>query len=99
MGQKRMLITKNIPECEVLKVPHHGSRNSACKEFNERVNPEIAIISLGEDNTYGFPHKETIDLLGETEILRTDECADITVSAELSGEYKLKMHRIAVNKE
>ncbi|MBE5935083.1 MAG: DNA internalization-related competence protein ComEC/Rec2 [Lachnospiraceae bacterium] len=55
-------ITKEI-ECreldiDVLKVPHHGSKNSSSKEFVLATQPELALISAGENNSYGHPHKE-----------------------------------------
>ncbi|HXO60796.1 MAG TPA: hypothetical protein VN850_03200 [Candidatus Acidoferrales bacterium] len=40
---------------DVLKVGHHGSKNSTTQEFLDAVAPAIAIISSGEDNPYGHP--------------------------------------------
>lgn len=51
---------KNI-ESDVLKLGHHGSKTSSSMEFLKAVNPEIAIISAGENNSYGHPHKEVVD--------------------------------------
>jgi len=45
---------------EVLKVGHHGSRSSCSAEFLARVQPELAIISVGEGNRYGHPHEEAL---------------------------------------
>ncbi len=45
---------------EVLKVAHHGSRNSSTEEVLEKIKPEIAIICAGRDNSYGHPHVETL---------------------------------------
>lgn len=58
---------------EVLKVGHHGSRNSSSPYFIEMVNPKYAIISAGLNNSYGHPHKEVMDILRENniEILET----------------------------
>lgn len=58
----------------VLKAGHHGSRTSSTSEFLERVDPEVAIISSGEGNSYGHPHPETLETferLGIT-VRRTD---------------------------
>jgi competence protein ComEC len=57
---------------DVLKVPHHGSKKSAYEPFFKIVSPDIAIISVGGDNPFGHPHKETIDALYGTKIFRTD---------------------------
>lgn len=58
-----VLLTKNLKGLdgyEVLKVAHHGSKNSSSKEVLERVKPKVAIISAGRENSYGHPHTETL---------------------------------------
>lgn len=52
---------------EVLKVAHHGSKNSSSKEFLDVVKPRYAIISAGQKSRYGHPHRETIARLEEAE--------------------------------
>ena len=49
------------PKIEVLKVPHHGSKNSSTEEFISYINPKYALISAGKDNRYGHPHEETLE--------------------------------------
>ena len=49
--------------CDFLKVGHHGSSNSGSEEFLQWVNPKHAVISCGENNRYGHPHKETLERL------------------------------------
>lgn len=68
----------------VLKAGHHGSYTSTTKNFLERVNPQIAVISLGRNNEYGHPHKKTIELLNEFEIetYRTDEEGTIIITSD-----------------
>ena len=46
---------------EVLKVAHHGSRYSSCRDFLEWVCPEYAVISCGDGNSYGHPHIEAVE--------------------------------------
>ncbi len=48
---------------DVLKLGHHGSRTSTSRIFMESVQPNVAIISAGKDNSYGHPHKEVLDTL------------------------------------
>jgi competence protein ComEC len=64
----------------VLKVGHHGSTSSTSEEFLNRVNPEYAVIMVGEGNTYGHPHEETLEALNSAgiKIYRTDLNGTIT---------------------
>lgn len=61
-------------DIDVLKVAHHGSTSSSSKEFLDQTQPEIAIISCGENNDYGHPHKEILERLEkiDCEVYRTD---------------------------
>ena len=65
---------------DILKVGHHGSRTSTSSAFLKAVSPDIAIISLGERNSYGHPHKEPIATLSNADVsvLRTDQEGTIT---------------------
>ncbi len=47
----------------LLKVAHHGSRNTTDKEFLEMIKPRIAVISCGVNNRYNHPHKELVERL------------------------------------
>lgn len=68
----------------VLKVGHHGSNTSTSKNFLDKVNPSIGIISVGEDNSYNHPNKETIKLLTEYKVAtyRTDKDGTIVISSD-----------------
>jgi competence protein ComEC len=61
----------------VLKVGHHGSDTSTTPELLAVVNPQLAVISVGEDNRFGHPAPEVIarleDRIGAENIYRTDE--------------------------
>lgn len=65
----------------VLKVGHHGSYTSSSADFLRRVRPQIAVISCGRNNSYGFPHKEPMARLNviETKVYRTDRDGTVTV--------------------
>lgn len=71
-------------DADVLKMGHHGSNTSSCKEFLVEVTPEICVIMCGEDNDYGHPHKEPLERLKKytNEIYRTDLCGDIVISSD-----------------
>ncbi len=68
----------------VLKLGHHGSSSSSCKEFLDAVNPDIAIITVGIDNEYGHPHNEVLDLLKSYKIktYRTDNDGSIILISD-----------------
>ena len=59
---------------DILKVGHHGSKNSTIPEFLAAVHPQIGIISVGEANPYGHPSPELLERLqgAGVRILRTD---------------------------
>lgn len=54
---------KILEKADVLKVGHHGSRFSSSAEFLGRVNPRIAIIQSGVENSYGHPATEALERL------------------------------------
>ncbi|NQU82828.1 MAG: MBL fold metallo-hydrolase [Parcubacteria group bacterium] len=72
---------------QVLKVAHHGSKSSRDEGFFEVIAPEIAVISVGRDNSYGHPSLEVLQDLEKfgINILRTDEKGDIKITASGSG--------------
>ena len=61
-------------QTDVLKVGHHGSKNSTTPEFLRALKPRIAVISAGEDNPYGHPSPELLARLEKAgiRVLRTD---------------------------
>ena len=69
-----MLDAKANLKADVLKVAHHGSRDSSTPAFLTAVQPKYAVISAGRGNSYGHPHTEVLRRL-ETigaKVLRTD---------------------------
>lgn len=74
---------------QVYKASHHGSANCGCNKESiiRLVNPDIAVVSCGKDNSYGHPHKETRMLFDNMNItlLRTDELGTIHCTSTGSG--------------
>ncbi len=56
----RQLQSEGIEKLSVLKVAHHGSRYATGEAFLEYTTPQFAIISAGQNNGYGHPHKELL---------------------------------------
>ncbi len=71
----------------VLKVAHHGSRNSTKEAFLETASPKLAIISAGKNNRYGHPHEELLDRLERTgcHIYQTKVGGAVTIRVTQSG--------------
>lgn len=75
--EKEIIDKYNLPDIDILKVGHHGSRTSSSIEFINEINPEYSIISVGKNNRYGHPNKEVLDALEESKIYRTDQNGSI----------------------
>ena len=79
---EKSLIEKGIfLKADVLKIAHHGSKNSTSEDFLKEVSPQLAVISVGADNSYGHPNSVVLELLSKygIKILRTDQDGDIRI--------------------
>ena len=65
----------SLPDVEAYIVGHHGSDTSSSLALMNTIRPEFAVISVGADNSYGHPKKETLSLFEEMgiETHRTDQ--------------------------
>lgn len=72
--EESVLSENNNLNCDILKVGHHGSSTSTSSNFLTSVNPSVAIISVGKNNSYGHPTSELLSLLDYFNIrtIRTD---------------------------
>jgi len=70
-------------ESEVLKVPHHGSGRSSSMELLDAVRPQMAVVQVGRNNSFGHPNKETLERYESVKcrLLRTDMDGAITVTS------------------
>lgn len=73
-AEKDLIASGADLSADVLKMGHHGSSTSSSEAFVDAVNPDIFVIEVGEGNSYGHPHRETLALLREwqREVWRTD---------------------------
>ena len=78
--EKEILDKYNLPDIDVLKVGHHGSKTSSNKEFIDEINPKYSIISVGKNNRYGHPNKEVLNNLKDSKIYRTDEYGSVMLT-------------------
>ncbi|MBN2167899.1 MAG: DNA internalization-related competence protein ComEC/Rec2 [Actinobacteria bacterium] len=81
-GQKSLMKYDSNLDCDILKVPHQGSKDAALREFIDRSMPEMAVISVGENNEYGHPSRIFTNLLQSEGVktFRTDKMGDIVMS-------------------
>ena len=82
---ERMLVKYFVlPDIELLVVGHHGAGGSTCMDLLSRTSPELGIISVGEDNSYGHPDADTLERLRRAgvEVHRTDLEGTVTVAVQ-----------------
>lgn len=72
----------------ILKIGHHGSKNATGETFLQAVYPQVAIISVGADNSFGHPSLRTIKRLERerVEVLRTDQ-GTVLLTVDPAGKF------------
>lgn len=77
----------NVEGIDLIKVGHHGSNTSSNINFIKKVNPQYAVITVGKNNRYGHPNKETMKTLKSEniEVHRSDECGNILFKSTGNG--------------
>ncbi len=95
---ERDMLEKAVPECDLLRVAHHGSDTSSCKAFLDAVNPRFSIISLASYNPYGHPSGEVLRRLRSvgSEIYRTDLHGTLKVISD-GQTLKISEHNISLD--
>lgn len=81
------MLSKSAPgnlRADILKIGHHGSKNSTTPEFLAAVQPRLALISAGAENPYGHPSPELLQRLEQSGVrtLRTDRDGAIHILAD-----------------
>lgn len=85
------LIENILVPINILKASHHGSNTSSSEKFIKSINPEIAIISAGENNRYGHPHHEVMETLQKytKNIYSTSKNGRIKIRIEPQGTLEI----------
>jgi competence protein ComEC len=85
--ENEMVANHLLVHTDVLKVGHHGGKTSSTPDFLDAIHPAFGVISVGYENSYGHPTRQTLDQLAERniEILRTDERGLISIRSD--GRY------------
>jgi competence protein ComEC len=70
-------------DIDVLKVAHHGSDDPGLEALLARTDPELAVISVGVENTYGHPTATTLAALdaASVPVIRTDSASTVALTA------------------
>ena len=70
-----------VGKVNILKVGHHGSDTSSSENFLQKIAPEVAIISVGEGNSYGHPSQTVLERLEQigSKVYRTDKVGNIWI--------------------
>ena len=86
-GEGEPQICRENIRCDVLKVAHHGSAYSTSEELLKKARPSVALISSGAGNSYGHPHKETVERLKQagSVLFNTMESGQITLEIKKEG--------------
>ncbi|MGI6140555.1 MAG: ComEC/Rec2 family competence protein [Caldicoprobacterales bacterium] len=93
-SEKEVLRSGYQIKSNVLKAGHHGSATSTSDDFLKAVSPETVIIMCGTDNSYGHPHKETLEKLekADIDVYRTDLLGTIIVETN-GADYDIKYEK------
>ncbi|PWV98407.1 competence protein ComEC [Paenibacillus cellulosilyticus] len=80
---------------DVLKVGHHGSKGSTSASWISYWRPAYAVISVGKDNVYRHPNKETLERLEQAgvRLWRTDRDGETTFAVQPNGELLVRWVR------
>lgn len=81
-SEKLLLEDASDLHAQILKLGHHGSKNSSSAEFLAAVAPEIAIVSASADNSFGHPNPEVLAKLPNAETLETSKSGSIKFSSD-----------------
>lgn len=89
------LSSVNLPDVDVLKAAHHGSRNGVTPLWLSRTKPEVVVISVGAGNNYGHPHLAALRYYraGGRKVYRTDRNGTVVIWVDASGRYRISAER------
>lgn len=80
--EKYVIDTYNLPKMDIIKVGHHGSSTSSSQQLVSQLQPEVALISVGDHNRYGHPSHDILKRYQklQTKIYRTDQVGSVQIT-------------------
>ena len=78
---------------DLIEVGHHGSRTSSSDIYIKAVSPKYAIISAETGNSYGHPHKETLEVLDKFGVQTLATCKMGRITFESDGKMFVLKNR------
>ena len=84
-AEKNLIDDGKAGKTNLLKVAHHGSNTATCEEWVEKLTPEYAVISVGENNPYNLPNDDVLERLENAQVFRTDYDGDIKFIIHKNG--------------
>ena len=77
--EENILSKYDLPEIDILKVGHHGSKTSSGKNLIEIIKPKYSLISVGNENKFGHPNQEVLKKLKKSKVYRTDHSGSVII--------------------
>lgn len=103
-AEKYLAGKHNDLKCDVLKVPHHGSKSSSSEEFLAQTSPRLAVVTVGKSNPYRHPADEVIERYERTgaDICRTDRDGAVMIRPhgdrlEVTRWSEMMLERVPIN--
>ena len=82
-------------QASVLLIPHHGSKTSSQSEFIDAVNPDIAVLTAGYLNRFGFPKEEVMQRYAQRDIkiFSTINTGRVRFDFPAAGQFEISAYR------
>ena len=84
-AESNVTVPLRPPPVEILKVAHHGSADTGLTSLLESIRPQVAVVSVGSDNSYGHPTASTMAALEGavgSAVYRTDQDGAVVVESD-----------------
>lgn len=97
-AERKLVSNRRLSPVNMVHVPHHGSRTSSHPSFVAALRPQIALVSAGYENQWGFPKDDVVDRWRAVgaQVLNTATSGAISYRmCEQSGLERLNWNRVS----